>query len=144
MLAASRQTSTQSTCTARRHLSPCETPNDQSLILRRESPDCSAWKSLHGKTNKPRLILSEPCYLHCPLVRLLVAKSVLILSAAKLLLVMTMKLGLSRRRDLVERSPISLGQRWRWNSSNRRISYHERATTLGIQHPRSPTLASEA
>jgi hypothetical protein len=36
----------------------------------------------------------------------------------------------------------SPGQRPRWNLSNRWISYHERATTLGIQHPRSPTLAS--
>jgi hypothetical protein len=45
-------------------------------------------------------------------------------------------------RDLVERLPISPGQRRQWNSSNRRISYHERAATLDIQHPRSPTLAS--
>jgi hypothetical protein len=45
-------------------------------------------------------------------------------------------------RDLVKRSPISPGQRRRWNSSNRRISYHKRATTLDIQHLRSPTLAS--
>jgi hypothetical protein len=37
---------------------------------------------------------------------------------------------------------ISPGQRRRWNSSNRRIFYQERATTLDIQHPRSPTLAS--
>jgi hypothetical protein len=38
--------------------------------------------------------------------------------------------GREKRRDsdvrgLVERSPISPGQRWRWNSSNRRISYYQ-------------------
>jgi hypothetical protein len=44
-------------------------------------------------------------------------------------------------RDLVERSPISPGQRRQWNSSNRRISYYQCATTLDIQHPRSLTLA---
>jgi hypothetical protein len=45
-------------------------------------------------------------------------------------------------RDVVEKLLISLGQRRRWNPSNRQVSYHERATTLDIQHLRSPTLAS--
>jgi hypothetical protein len=47
-------------------------------------------------------------------------------------------------RDVVEKSLISLGQRRRWNSSNRRISYHERATAPDIQHQRSPILASHS